>query len=98
MSKNEDLAQPKIINQSIKERRLSAPGSRRHVLDLTIRRTTAGTSLVVQRLRFCSPNAGAPGSNLGQGTRSHMSQLKILYAKMKTEDPVCLNEDLAQPK
>ena len=29
------------------------------------------------------------GSDLGQGTRSHMVQLKILYAAMKMEDPVC---------
>jgi len=32
-----------------------------------------GTSLVVQRLRLLSPNAG----DLGQGTRSHMPQLRV---------------------
>ena len=31
-----------------------------------------GTSLVVQWLRLSAPNAGGPGSNPGQGTRSHM--------------------------
>ena len=37
-----------------------------------------GTSLMVQWLRFCAPNEGGPGLILGQGTRSHMRQLKIL--------------------
>ncbi|TEA30634.1 hypothetical protein DBR06_SOUSAS4110079, partial [Sousa chinensis] len=40
-------------------------------------------SLVVQWLRLCSPNAGGPGSIPGQGTRSHMPQLKIPHAVMK---------------
>ena len=31
-----------------------------------------GTSLVVQWLRLCSPNAGGLGSVPGPGTRSHM--------------------------
>ena len=31
-----------------------------------------GTSLVVQWLRLCAPNAGGPGSILGQWIRSHM--------------------------
>ena len=69
-----------------------------------------GTSLVVQRLRCHFPIAGGPGSISGQGTRSHMPQLrdympqlkvphavtkKILHAAMKIEDPVCQNKDLA---
>ena len=48
------------------------------------------TCLVVQWLRLHAPNAGGPGSIPGQGTRSHMPQLrvcmpqlKILYAAMK---------------
>ena len=45
---------------------------------------TVGTSLVVQWLRLHTPNAGGPGSIPGQGTRSHMQQLKILYAATKT--------------
>ena len=32
-------------------------------------RATRGTSLVVQRLRLCAPNADATGSVLGQGTK-----------------------------
>ena len=34
-------------------------------------------SLVVQRLRLCVPNAGGLGSIPGQGTRSHMPQLRV---------------------
>ena len=41
-------------------------------------------SRVVQWLRHHSPNAGSPGSIPGQGTRSHMTQLKILHAATKT--------------
>ena len=35
-----------------------------------------GTSLVVLWLRLCAPNARDPGSIPGQGTSSHMLQLK----------------------
>ena len=35
-----------------------------------------GTSLVVQWLRHHVPNAGGQGLISGQGTRSHMPQLK----------------------
>ena len=35
-----------------------------------------GTSLVVQWLGLWAPNTGGPGSIPGQGTRSHMPQLK----------------------
>ena len=43
------------------------------------------TSLGVQWLRLCAPHA--PGSDLipGQGTRSHMPQLNILHAAIKTQ-------------
>ena len=34
-------------------------------------------SLVVEWLRLCAPNAGDPGLLPGQGTRSHMLQLKV---------------------
>ena len=51
----------------------------------------SGISLVVQWLRLCTPNAGGPGLIPGQGTRSHMLQLrahmlqlKILCAAIKT--------------
>ena len=43
-----------------------------------------GTSLVVQWLRLHDPNAGGPGLIPGQGTRSHILQLKILHAATKT--------------
>ena len=43
-----------------------------------------GASLVVQWLRLCALNAGGMGSIAGQGTRSHMPQLKILNASTKT--------------
>ena len=48
-----------------------------------------GTSLVVQWLRLCAPNAGGLGSIPGQGTRSCRSQLKILHATTKV--PTCHN-------
>ena len=46
-----------------------------------------GISLVVQRLRLHAPNAGGPGSVPGQGTTSHMPQLrsKILHAATKNQ-------------
>ena len=40
----------------------------------------SGTSLLVQLLRLHSPSAEGPGSYPGQGTRSHILQLK---------DPAC---------
>ena len=39
--------------------------------------------LVVQRLSLHCPNAGGLGSIPGQGTRSHMPQLKIWCHKIK---------------
>ena len=43
-----------------------------------------GTSLVVQWLRLHIPNAGGVGLIPGQGTKSHMSQLKNPSATTKT--------------
>ena len=43
-----------------------------------------GTSLVVQWLRLCTPNARGQGLIPGQRTRSHMPQLKILHVSTKT--------------
>ena len=40
-------------------------------------------------VRFRTPNIGGPGSIPGQGTRSHILQLKIPLAATKTEDPTC---------
>ena len=52
-----------------------------------------GTSLVVQWLKLCVPNAGGPSSIPRQGTRSHMLQQKtktFLMAKLllKKDSPV----------
>ena len=44
-----------------------------------------GTSLVVQRPRFCAPSAGGLGSIPGQGSRFYIPQLKILCAATKTQ-------------
>ena len=48
---------------------------------------------MVQWLRLGAPNAGGPGSVLGQGTRSHMLQLS---SHAMTKDPTCHNEDPVQ--
>ena len=48
------------------------------------KRAFPGTSLVVQWLRLCVPNAGGPGWIPGQGTRSYMPQLKVSCAITKT--------------
>ena len=50
-----------------------------------------GTLLVLQWLRLQAPNTGGPGSIPGQGTRSHMPQLKILHAAMKIKNPKSRN-------
>ena len=51
-----------------------------------------GTSLMVQWLRLCAPNAGALGSIPGQGVRSHMPQLRPTIAnKLCCGDKYCLN-------
>ena len=42
-----------------------------------------GTSLVVQWLRLSTPNAGGLGLIPGQGTRSHMLQLRASTTKKK---------------
>ena len=46
-------------------------------------------------LRLCTPDAGAPGSIPGQGTRSRMPQLKIPHTT--TKDPTYCNKDPSQP-
>ena len=45
-----------------------------------------GTSLVIQWLRLHAPSVGGPGSILGQGTRSHVPQLKIMPTATKMQD------------
>ena len=49
----------------------------------------AGTFLVVQWLRYHTPNAGGLGSIPGHGTRSYMPQPKTLHA---TKESACLNK------
>ena len=52
---------------------------------------------MVQWLRLCAPNAGGLGSIRGQRTRSNMPPLKIAYATVQIEDPMCSNEDFGKP-
>ena len=49
--------------------------------NITLKGTRKRTSLVVQWLRLCAPNAGGQGSILGHGTRSHMPQLRSCAVK-----------------
>ena len=46
---------------------------------------------VVQRLRLHGPNAGCLGSTPGQGTRSHMLQLRDIISQLKILQ--CYNEN-----
>ena len=62
-----------------------------------------GTSLVVQWLGLRAPNAGVLGSIPGQGTGTHMPQLKtphattkrflMLQLKKEKKDPACRKEE-----
>ena len=55
------------------------------VFEIGFKYSLLGTSLVAQWLRLCAPNLGGPGSIPGQGTRSHMLQLRNQHAAMKME-------------
>ena len=48
-----------------------------------VKTDSMGTSLVVQCLRLHAPNARGPGSIPGEGTRSHMLQLRPSTAENK---------------
>ena len=50
------------------------------------------TSLLVQWLRLCTPNAGSPGLILGLGTRSCMSRLRhsIVDNKKNHKEALCI--------
>ena len=52
-----------------------------------------GISLAVQWLRLCTPSAGGQDSIPGQGTRSHMPHLKILYASTETKHSQIKNNE-----
>ena len=73
-----------------------------HILHKILHKISyVGTSLMVQLLRLCAPNAGGPGSIPGQGTRSRMLQLRAHILQLKilhvaTKDPACLNKDPAR--
>ena len=54
-----------------------------------------GTSLVVQWLRLCAPGAGGMGSIPSQGTRSHMSQLRVHMLQVKRSHVLQLRTPLA---
>ena len=51
------------------------------------------TSLVVQWLRLCPPNAGGLGSFPGRETRSHMLQLRVCMPQLKIPDATVQIED-----
>ena len=51
------------------------------------------TSLVVQFLWLCAPNAGGPDSIPGQGTRSHTLQLKKKEKRKKKKIPDAITKD-----
>ena len=53
-----------------------------------------GTSLVVQWLRLPTPNGGCLGSIPGQGTISHMPELRVHMPQLKSQHSA---EDPAQP-
>ena len=56
-------------------------GRREDTLKCSLKKKGRGTSLVVQWLRLCTPNAGGPSLIPGRGTRSHMPQLRCSTAK-----------------
>ena len=50
---------------------------------IIINKESLRTSLVVQLLRLCAPHAGDLGLIPGQGTRSHMPQLRVCMLQAK---------------
>ena len=51
--------------------------------NITLLKSGQGTSLLVQWLRLHARNAGALGSILGQGTRSHMLQVRVCMPRLQ---------------
>ena len=49
-----------------------------------LNRVLRGTSPVVQWLRLCAPNARGPGLIPGQGTRSHVPQLRVRGPQLRS--------------
>ena len=58
-----------------------------------LKKTLFGTFLVVQWLRLHTPGAGGPGSISGQGTRSHMLQLRVCMMQLRTPQATKKTED-----
>ena len=54
-------------------------------ISLKVKNDWSGDSLVVERLRLYAPNAGGLGSIPGQGTKSHIPQLRPGAAPTSTE-------------
>ena len=63
------------------------------ITKILLRNKYIGTSLAVQWLRLHAPNAGGLDLIPGQGTRSHMPQLRVRMPQLK--DPACHNKDPA---
>ena len=61
----------------------------------TLIKILTDTSLVVQRVKHCTCNAGGPGSSPGQETKIPHPQLSTHAA---TIEPACCNEEPVQPK
>ena len=57
-----------------------------------------GPSLVVQWLWFQAPNAGGPGLIPGQGTRSHMLQLRVLMLQLRLSTAKLINKNILKNK
>ena len=70
------INQEKKITDKRKKDRLDLGGSQ-----IRFQTCLTGNSLVVQWLRLQAPNAGGPGLIPGQGTRSHILQLRPRAAK-----------------
>ena len=71
-------------NDKQREKRIKKKNKQKRIFTNCRQFKRYGTSLLVQWLRLCAPNAGDLGSIPGQGTRSHMQQLKILHAMSET--------------
>ena len=55
------------------------------MLLLFLKISVIGISLVVRWLKLCAPRARVPGWVPGQGTKSHMLQLKVPCAAAKAQ-------------
>ena len=67
-------------------------------LNLLFEEGVWGTSLVVQWLRLCTPNAGALGLIPGQGTRSHMLQLRLHFPQLNIPHAKYQRSCVSQPR